>query len=381
MTSSNQQLDLLRQQLKTYFVQRDDVVDGILVGLLSGEHVLLLGPVGTAKSMMARVICEQISGTHYFTWLLTKFSTPEEIFGPVSLKGLENDEFRRITKSKLPTAHIAFLDEIFKANSAILNSLLAVLNERIYHNGISVENVPLLSLVAASNEIPEEGELMALYDRFLIRFQVDYVEDDEHFVQLLKLKSEPEITASLSLDDLAKLRKKLDQITIPNSILHDFSALRTTLNQKSIEVSDRRYKKSLTVLRAYALLSGRRSVKTADLSHLEHVLWSEPEQQAEVATAIKTVIRRFEVECHDLREMAEEQHRYATRYWPNTDQRMAAAVEALAKLRRLLGRADDLIGDCEHRDDDSMTAAQQVRDQIAKTVDDLLQQVGQGQRQ
>jgi MoxR-like ATPase len=115
-------LQTLRHELTQLFVERDEFVDGALAALLARQHVLLIGPPGSGKSTLVHALCERIPGASYFHWLLTKFTTPEELFGPVSLQGLEQDRYYRVTHGKLPRAHIAFLDEIFKANSAILNA-------------------------------------------------------------------------------------------------------------------------------------------------------------------------------------------------------------------------------------------------------------------
>src|SRR3990172_9223884 len=166
--SAPEQLRCIRDELAQTFLERSEVIDGALAALLAGQHVLLIGPPGTAK------------------WLLTKFTTPEELFGAVSLRALENDEYRRVTTHKLPEAHIAFLDEVFKANSSILNSILTLMNERRFHNGRDPIDVPLITLFGASNELPEEDELQALYDRFLLRFVVGYVKEDFRFLRMLE---------------------------------------------------------------------------------------------------------------------------------------------------------------------------------------------------
>ena len=132
---SQEKLKKIREELKQMFLERADLIDGALAALLSSHHLLIIGPPGTAKSMLADELCRRIEGADYFQWLLTRFTTPEEIFGAVSLKALEQDDYRRVTSRKLPEAHIAFLDEIFKANSSILNAILTLINERLFHNG------------------------------------------------------------------------------------------------------------------------------------------------------------------------------------------------------------------------------------------------------
>src|SRR6059036_2349441 len=153
-----EKLKKIRDELRQTFLERADLIDGALAALLSSNHVLVIGPPGTAKSMLADELCRRIEGADYFQWLLTKFTTPEEIFGAVSLKALENDDYRRVTAYKLPEAHISFLDEIFKANSSILNALLTLINERFFHNGRERVSVPLITMFGAANELPDEDE-------------------------------------------------------------------------------------------------------------------------------------------------------------------------------------------------------------------------------
>ncbi|MBN1110282.1 MAG: AAA family ATPase, partial [Methanomassiliicoccales archaeon] len=151
-------------QMGSQFVEREEEIAGALLAMLAGEHVLFIGPPGTAKSQLAKAMCERLEGGAFYYYLLTRFTSPEEVFGPLSLNSLQKDEFRRRTDGYLPQANIAFLDEIFKANSSILNSLLTILNERMFHNGNEVMEVPILTVYGASNELPEQEEgLSALY--------------------------------------------------------------------------------------------------------------------------------------------------------------------------------------------------------------------------
>ena len=181
-----EKLQKIRAELQHRFLERHALIDGALAALLASQHVLIIGPPGTAKSMLADELCRRITGAHYFQWLLTKFTTPEELFGAVSLKALEADDYRRVTDNKLPEAHIAFLDEVFKSSSSILNAILSIINERVFHNGKAAAAVPLLTLFGASNELPEDDELLALYDRFLLRFAVDYIQEDFRFLHMLQ---------------------------------------------------------------------------------------------------------------------------------------------------------------------------------------------------
>ena len=279
-------LQCMREELKQLFIERDEVVDGALLALISGQHLLLIGPPGTAKSMLAKELCRRIDGS-YFEWLLTKFTTPEEIFGPVSLPALEQGRFERVTAHKLPESEVAFLDEIFKANSAILNSLLTILNERRFYQGTQVIDVPLRTLVAASNELPEEDELAALYDRFLLRFTVGYVERDDHFKSLLTMdESVPDKVTTLDQEALSELRTRIDSIALGKGILAELTEIRSRLTSAGVLASDRRYRQSLRVLKAAALLEGREQVTHRDLIWLEHMLWNDPEEQRKSAGSI-----------------------------------------------------------------------------------------------
>ncbi|MEL6178092.1 MAG: AAA family ATPase [Myxococcota bacterium] len=358
-----QALDTLQQlkaELSDRFIEREAVIEGSLAALLAGEHVLLLGPVGTAKSMLAVELCHRLSGSRYFGWLLTKFTTPEEIFGAISLKALEEDRYQRITTAKLPEADIAFLDEIFKANSAILNSLLTLINERVYHNGTQAEHVPLKTLFAASNELPEEGELMALFDRFMLRYSVGYIEEDFRFLKMLALP-EPEVVApqaSLDADTLRGLQEAVGTVAIHKGYLGDLVELRRRLRKKGIIASDRRYRKALRLLKAFALVDGRREVNQRDLNQLQHILWNEPDQRGDVVETLREVFQGHVEQARGLLFQAREVRDFALRGWDDAETSMRASIEAHTKLKRIHTTVSEVLRDARerHRDVEQVQA-------------------------
>ncbi len=332
----------IRDELEQSFVERAEVIEGALVALLAGAHVLLIGPPGTAKSMLADELCRRIEGAVYFQWLLTKFTTPEEVFGAVSLKGLEADEYRRVTTGKLPEAHVAFLDEVFKANSSILNAILTLVNERLFHNGRTVERVPLISLFGATNELPEEDELAALYDRFLLRFLVGYVREDFRFLRMLEAEPSTERTL-LPLAALAELQQAAACLPISPAVLRQLADLRRELGKKQIVASDRRYRQSLAALRARALLAGRGGVTEEDLPFLEHVLWRDPAEQAEVRATLRALVHGHEDEVQELLFQSRELRDYAIRDWETRELRARAVLEVQTKLRHILDRVEAIL--------------------------------------
>ncbi|WP_165360897.1 AAA family ATPase [Candidatus Chloroploca sp. Khr17] len=278
-------LQRLEADLAARFLERDDAVRTLLVAVLAQQHVAVLGPPGTAKSLLVERLAARIttpgSPTQPFVWLLTRFTTPDELFGPISVVGLKRDEYRRITRHKLPEARFAFLDEIFKANSAILNALLALLNERVFDNGPTRLPVPLVTCVGAANELPQGDELAALWDRFALRFMVGYV-SEAAFPRLLRLAALATPPVTISEAALTALHQAVPQVAIPDPIIAALAQLRTELAGKHIVASDRRWRQSLDLLRAHALLEGRGQVEEDDLTILREALWQTPEQRSQL---------------------------------------------------------------------------------------------------
>ena len=280
-----ERLRLLRDALLTGLVERDLPVRLALIAALAGEHLLLVGPPGTAKSLIARRLQLAFAKSSYFERLLTRFTVPEELFGPLSIKGLEEDRYERLTAAYMPTASIAFLDEIFKANSAILNSLLTLLNEREFDNGTRRDKTPLIAVIGASNELPDSEELNALFDRFLLRLHVGSV-SKEAFPSLIGLRGHaaPDVPEALKLTDgdVAAIQAAAEATEVPDNVVALLCALREWCCAESIPVSDRRWRKIVKLLQVSALTNGRKVVSIWDCWLLQHCLWNTPEDREKI---------------------------------------------------------------------------------------------------
>ncbi len=381
MERAVERLRKIKEELKGEFFERDEVIEGALCALLSGCHVLLIGPPGTAKSLLAHEICKRVSGAKYFQWLLTKFTTPEEIFGAVSLKGLENDEYRRVTSGKLPEAYIAFLDEVFKASSSILNALLTIMNERIFYNGIEAIQVPLITLFGASNELPsEEDELEALYDRFLLRYVVDYIKEDFRFLKMIQGDVAERERTLITTEELNHWQFQTTRVRIPPQIVKLISRIRHELKKKGIILSDRRYKQSVMLLKARAYLDGRSEVEESDLSILENVLWRDPSERGEIQAAIYGSLYGYRDRARELLVQARELESYAKRPWEDEEMLIKANVEAQTKLRHIISKIDVLFEECRERGK-SLDELTRVKTEIEDIQKEILNRLLSGEEE
>ena len=363
----------LRGELRQTFLERGELIDGAISALLSAQNLLIIGPPGTAKSMLADELCRRIEGAGYFQWLLTRFTAPEELFGAVSLKGLEQDDYRRVTTHKLPEAHIAFLDEVFKANSSILNSILSIINERRFHNGRQVHDVPLITLFGASNELPEDDELTALYDRFLLRFLVDYLEEDYRFLRMLEA-SPAAAGVSITLAELNQMQREADAQTVPSHIHRTLAEIRRELGKKQVVASDRRYRQSLALMKAHSYLQGDAQVSDRSLLFLEHILWREPSERAEVASTIREIVLGYEEEARELLYQAREIGEYVQRPWDTEELRSHALIEAHTKLRNILAQMGQILEKAADSDR-PVAAVEDMREEIQTLQKRLLEEL------
>jgi MoxR-like ATPase len=281
--------DLLADLLTAFeqgLVERRPVVRLCLLTALAGEHTLLIGPPGTAKSELARRLHALFRDARYFERLLTRFSVPEELFGPLSIRALEQDRYERHTDGFLPDATIAFIDEVFKANSAILNALLTLLNEREFDNGAGRQRCPLVSVIGATNAVPEDEVADAFFDRFLVRVPVEPV-SAEGFPALLAagdLRTGPAPAhATLGEDELQALAAAARAVTLPEQVLGVLAGLRAHLTDEGVYVSDRRWVKMAWLLRVAAASEGRAAVGLWDLLLLPACVGADAASQTGVA--------------------------------------------------------------------------------------------------
>lgn len=309
-----EKIEKLIAQLSCGLYERDECLKLLLLSMFAGKSIFLFGPPGTAKSMIARRASEAFkvddSENKFFDYLMNRFSTPEEIFGPIDIAELKKNNLKRQTQGYLPNAHFAFLDEIWKSSPAILNTLLTIINERIYKSGKDRIKVPLKGLVCASNEFPPENQgLEALYDRMIVRYFVGPLEDVENFEKLLfDNTSEFDNTNidAFSIDQLALIQKNSKNIPFSDAakkliraIKYKLEELRAEKNQQAKDVpyvSDRRWKNCVELLRVAAFLGDKNEVDISDISLLRHVLWEKDTQREFIYKIIEDCILMFSVE-------------------------------------------------------------------------------------
>ena len=315
-TSVRKRIEKLLEFLNAGLYEKEEAVRLALLSAVAGESIFFLGPPGTAKSMISSRIHNAFKGTKYFEYLMNEFSTPDEIFGSVKLKGLDEGIYEKNTTGYLPEAHIAFLDEIWKSGPAILNTLLTIINEKKFRNGNKLEKVPLQILLAASNELTKEkAGLEALYDRFIIRTMVNPVssENEKSFFDLCENSGKELVIPEsmkpnlLTIEEVQTWSEKINGIILTDKIKAVIMEIRRGLELKNQEkereekekfyVSDRRWKKIIHLLKTSAFLCDRTEVDLMDMQLISYCIWNTPKQREEVKSIVKEIVQTHGLEC------------------------------------------------------------------------------------
>ena len=286
------QISALLKHFSVGVYEKQHILAMALLSAVAGESIFLLGPPGTAKSLVARRLKLAFKDGHSFEYLMSRFSTPDEIFGPVSISLLKNeDRYERVVQGFMPTAHIVFLDEIWKASPSIQNALLTAINERIFQNGDKTLRLPMKVLIAASNELPAEEEgLEALWDRFLVRMVSNCIQSEAEFFKMIRNQAIQDVSVPSDLliteTQYDSWQKEINSVQIPDEICAAVSYIRKQLKEQSKKeeinvmdyyISDRRWKKCFHLLQTSAFLNGRKNIDMTDIPLLVHCLWNKSE--------------------------------------------------------------------------------------------------------
>ena len=350
---------LLLREMNRGIYEKETEISLSLLAALAGESIILLGPPGVAKSMVARQLKNAFREAHSFEYLMSRFSTPDEIFGPVSIQKLKtSDTYERAVDGYLPTADVVFLDEIWKAGPAIQNTLLTVINEKIFRNGNREMHLPLKLLVAASNELPAKGEgLEALWDRFVIRIESRPIKMEKNFrAMLLGDEGHTDLTdhtdLKISSEEYAEWSKAIDKIGVKEEVLDAIYSIRKSLRavnvdeaaeRRNIYVSDRRWKNIVRLLRTSAFMQDRAEVAVCDLLPIYHCLWQEPEERDAIRQiVIRALFAPFADQLVEMKKaLAEDIQYHRVRKNPDDGRDYEGEIESLSdgltSLERQLG--------------------------------------------
>ena len=327
-TKHHDRIAALKNALSEGLYEKDEALRLALLAAIAGESIFLLGAPGCAKSMVARRVVQAFKAdgagsVQYFETLLNQFSTPEDVFGNISLKALNGEgesgkeEYRRLTENMLPEADVAFIDEIWKASPAILNTLLTIINERKFHNGSTVQDVPLKALLAASNELPAKDRgLEALYDRFIIRLPIGFIQNEDPFFDMIEgTSSDFELSdeikkLQISNEDLESWKTQIDTVQLSEEARAVISAIRKELTAQNetlseeekaageaFAIGDRRWKKIVRILKTSAFLNDRTEVDLMDCQLIEYCIWGTEKQQKKARQIVETCIRQNGLDC------------------------------------------------------------------------------------
>ncbi|GAA3250402.1 AAA family ATPase [Dactylosporangium siamense] len=359
------------------YVSREEAVQLLGLSALCREHILLIGPPGTAKTALVEEFSRMLQAKS-FAYLLTRFTEPAELFGAIDVRSFQKDGTYHVnTEGMLPRAEFVFLDELFHGSSAILNTLLTLVNERVFYNGAKPEPAALQSMIAASNDLPDDPTLLAFCDRFLFRCRLDYVGDDA-IERLLTVGWEAEQHQIRSPDrparepdtfelaDLRTLQAAVADVDV-SPVVGELSKILLTLREEAVQFSDRRAVKAQKAIAASALLAGRGTAESADLGVLAS-LWNNAYDE----TAIRRVLEGHGVAVADPAAPSRtlEEVRFDVRQ-VETDLPHVVAAEEHRHLLRRLGRLLAEVRAGHPQAHDLLGQIQQAQTRVLRALQDL----------
>ena len=377
LQSAQAKMSQIFVEMNNLFVERDELIKLMELAIVTGTNLLMLGPPGTAKSAITYELCGRIENANYFQWMLNKTSDPSEILGPFSVKEMENDKFMRITTGKLPEAHIAFMDEVFKSNAPTLNALLTIMNEHIFYNDGKPVEVPLISMFGASNEPPEDESLDAMYDRFIFRMNVQYIHDaankkrmHSNYVDnragLLNMVNKTTIT----LEEVQALQAAAKTVKVPKDIINKFIRLISDLDRQAVHISDRRQNECFKVMQGSAVLAGRNSVTLDDFKSLVYVLWEKEEHIPLIESSILKMVNPYDDRFKELKENFN-QVKTDIESITDSSQKSKKAIESKGVIEKIASKTNKLINEATKNGKD-VAEFIEFRDNMVKYNQELI---------
>ena len=378
VTSAQAKLAIIKKEMNESIVERDAVIDCMMYALVSGQSMLLLGPPGAGKSHAVYELCSRIENAKYFQWMLNKTSDPSELLGPYSIKEMENDKFMRVTTGKLPEAHIAFIDECYKANAPVLNILLPIMNEKIFYNDGKPNDIPLMTMIGASNEGPEDETLSAFHDRFLFRINVNYVRDAANkkrmytnYINSRQGLSNLTGKTTITIDEIKALSEASKTVLVPKEIINKFIKFVNDLDKQTIHISDRRQNECFKILQASAIINGRQQVGLDDFKSLIYVLWEQEEQIPVIESTITKMINPYDDQFKNFKDnfnIIKKDIETCT----DENEKSTKSLEAKSSIEKLSSKLNKLINDASKNGKD-ITEFIQFRDEIVEYANKVVQ--------